>query len=179
MYEVERQPSGQATAIRRLADSVCIPIDENNADYQRFIAWNEQQPEAERLSLESASPVLEHLKQLKRQALDAWLAAQEAAGYAPEGQLFVLRMSSADQAVFNLLDTGIQKLQAAGMATDADMVPIRAIDGRTYQVTVAEWQAISAGYAAACFALWSQYAAYSDLIEAAESAEALDAIVLE
>lgn len=121
-------------------------------------------------------PGLNYLKAQKRQQLDAWLAAEEAQGYTPDGQAFAMRLGAHDQTQFNLLDTGVQKLKAAGHATDESPVPIGAADGRTYTVTVAQWEAISVGYSIACMALWQQYAAQRDAIEAAQTPGDLDLI---
>jgi hypothetical protein len=44
MYEIiYNQFSGRIDCIRRLYDNACIPLCEDNTDYQEFLIWNKAQ----------------------------------------------------------------------------------------------------------------------------------------
>ena len=37
--EIMNLMTNEVSAIRRLSDGACIPLDENNSDYQRYLEW--------------------------------------------------------------------------------------------------------------------------------------------
>jgi hypothetical protein len=39
MYQLQRNPAGDVTSIRRLEDGACIPLAEGNRDYADYLAW--------------------------------------------------------------------------------------------------------------------------------------------
>jgi hypothetical protein len=39
MYKLIEANYGGSPCVRRLSDNACIPFDEQNTDYQAFLAW--------------------------------------------------------------------------------------------------------------------------------------------
>ena len=39
MYKLTLDINGKNNGVRRLFDNACIPFDQNNTDYQAYLAW--------------------------------------------------------------------------------------------------------------------------------------------
>ena len=68
------ETTGKPRAINRLRDNACIPLDEGNSDFQRFLEWNAVQPASLDLvavdqSLVDAAAAQETLMALRAQAI--------------------------------------------------------------------------------------------------------------